>query len=292
MMPAGFGRHMPLEAHPTRALDTARAIGCDAVQIFVSSPRTWSPPATTPRQTAVLAEALRAFTPVAIHAAYLINCPSSTPATREKSQALLEWTLQRGAELGAADVVMHIGSHGGDGAETGLERLVAALARLGETIPDDRPRLLLENDVGAGNTLGADFAWLGRVLAALQPVWGDRLGCCLDTAHLWGAGEDIGTPEAASATLDRIDAAIDLARVHVIHLNDTSVRLGGHRDLHARLGEGIIGTGGLQAFLRDPRLRHAAIILETPLAERPDGGYDWEDEARRIASARVLAGRG
>ena len=287
-MPMSLGRHMPLESRPVRALQTAREIGCEAVQIFVSSPRVWAAPREDAKDTAALVEALQGFAPVVIHAAYLINCASSNPETRAKSARLLRWTLERGATIGATDVVFHIGSHGGDGMATGVERLGEALHAIATELPPG-PRLLLENDVGAGNTIGSDFAAMAQVLAEARGDWGDRLGVCLDTAHLWGAGHDIGTPEAARTTLGRIDAAFGLDQVHVIHLNDTVTALGGHRDLHARLGEGIIGAEGLRVFLTDTRLVQAGIILETPIKLR-DGTdeHDWEDDRQRITYARDL----
>jgi deoxyribonuclease-4 len=287
-MPMSLGRHMPLEGQPLRALQTAREIGCDGVQIFVSSPRVWAPPATNAEETAALAEGLRDFAPVVIHAAYLINCASNNPEIRAKSVRLLRWTLERGAALGATDVVFHIGSHGGDGLPVGIERLGAALHAIALDLPPG-PRLLLENDVGAGNTIGSDFATIAAILDLARGEWGDRLGMCIDTAHLWGAGHDIGTPEAAQATLDRIEAACGLGCVHVIHLNDTTTALGGHRDLHARLGEGIIGAEGLRSLLMDVRLAHAGVILETPIMQvAGTEANDWDDDRQRIAFARSL----
>lgn len=308
-MPSLIGRHMPLDAHPLRALQTAHEIGCEAIQIFVSSPRTWAPPATNPEDTAALAEALRGFGAVVIHAAYLINCASSNPDTRAKSQRLLRWTLERGAELGASDVVFHIGSHGGDGLTVGVERLIAALTEIGQSIGISQPRgvgqatgvihhaptegslprLLLENDVGAGNTIGANFAAIAEVLGAVRPVWGEGIGVCIDTAHLWGAGEDIGTPDAAEVTLGKMDSTFGLGQIRVFHLNDTATVLGGHRDLHARLGEGSIGAAGLRVLLTDPRLAQPAIILETPIKElEGSDAHDWAHDRGQIASAREL----
>lgn len=287
-MPSALGRHMPLESHPLRALQTAREIGCEAVQIFVSSPRVWSPPANNPKETAALAEALGGFNPVVIHAAYLINIASSNPETRAKSLRLLRWTLERGTALGATDVVFHIGSHGGDGLDVGIARLVTGLREIARELPPG-PRLLLENDVGAGHTIGADFTTISQILAGAREDWGDRLGVCIDTAHLWGAGHDIGTTEAAQATLAGIDAAFGLGQVWVIHLNDTTTALGGHRDLHARLGEGGIGAVGLRALLSDPRLAHTGIILETPIKLREGSEeHDWDDDRARVAYARSL----
>ena len=75
-MPSPLGRHMPLDARPLRALQTAHDISCDAIQIFVSSHRTWAPPAVNATETAALSKGLteQGFRAVVIHAAYLINC--------------------------------------------------------------------------------------------------------------------------------------------------------------------------------------------------------------------------
>lgn len=289
-MPQAVGRHMPLDARPREAFATARSIGCDTIQIFVGNPRGWTPATENPTEVAAFREQLTAtgFTPIVIHAAYLINLASNTEETRTRSVRLLRWTLERGAAIGAHEVVMHIGSHGGGGLAVGMERLISGLREVGRDLPLG-PRLLLENDVGAGNTIGSRFESMAEVLTALRDDWGDRLGVCLDTAHLWGAGFDIGTPESAQTTLDQIDTTCGLARVGVIHLNDTTTKLGGHRDLHARLGEGIIGKSGLQTFLGDKRLANAAILLETPIRELPEkAGHDWDHDRAQIALARAL----
>jgi len=286
-----IGRHMPLESHPLQALKTAKAIGCDAIQIFVSSPRTWAPPADNPKEVARLAEGLRAegLAPIVIHAPYLVNLASGAEEIRQKSRRLLRWTLERGIAIGASEVVIHIGSHGGAGHEVGAARLVEGVREVLADLPPG-PRLLLENDVGAGNTIGSRFDALAEVLAELDEAYGKRLGICLDTAHLWGAGYDIGSAATAQTTLDLIDQTVGLRRVTVVHLNDTATTLGKHLDRHARLGEGIIGTEGLQVLLRDERLAQTAIILETPIKKREDDTHDWDHDRTQVQRARELAG--
>ncbi len=151
--------------------------------------------------------------------------------------------------------------------------------------------LLLENDTGGGGKVGYRFENLAPVLAAL-PEFGARLGVCLDTAHLWAAGYDIGTPADARAVLDQADSIIGLARVPVLHVNDAREACGSHRDIHARIGEGMIPVEGLTAFLRDPRVAHTTGILETPiptLAE-DDNAPDWAAERAHMALARSVAG--
>jgi deoxyribonuclease-4 len=86
-----------------------------------------------------------------------------------------------------------------------------------ESVTNPQVMLLLENDVGAGNSLGHSFEQLAAILAQL-PQYQDRLGICLDTAHLWGAGYDISSPASTLQVLQNCQDAIGLARLKVIHL--------------------------------------------------------------------------
>ncbi|HET9109584.1 MAG TPA: deoxyribonuclease IV [Ktedonobacterales bacterium] len=307
---------MPVSPRPTEALRLTQLIGGDAVQIFVTNPRGWRASAPRPRDEAAF-RTLRAelgHWPVVVHAAYLINLASPNDDFFEKSVTALRATLERSMLFEASAVVFHIGSHTGSGEEAGLRRLTEGVHRALDGAPANAPLLLLENDVGGGGKLGARFENIAAVLAAL-PQHADKLGVCLDTAHLWGAGFDIGTPEGAAATLAEAHAAFGLERVHVVHLNDSRATLASHRDHHARLGEGTIPLAGLAAFLRIPQLAHTTLILETPLSlvgETPAGGesdesdeigdpdeskhassaqqIDWDAERRRMFQACELAG--
>jgi deoxyribonuclease IV len=283
-----LGRHMPLHSNAVKAVGTARNIGCDAIQIFASNPTGWRPTAGNGASCAAFARATIEFDlqPVVIHAPYLINLASPDESIWEKSIGLLQWTLQRGALLGASSVVFHTGSHRGSGVDAGIVRIAQAIRRI---LPETPPEvmLLLENDVGAGDSLGHSFEQLGAALALL-PEYDERLGICIDTAHLWGAGHDISTAAAAQQVLHEIDRTVGLKRLKIIHLNDTEKALGSHRDVHARLGEGIIGEEGLRALLRDPRLSQAAVILETPIKTDEQDKEDWEHDKQQIARARAL----
>jgi deoxyribonuclease-4 len=152
--------------------------------------------------------------------------------------------------------------------------------------------LLLENDVGAGNALGHSFEQLASILAQIPQQYQDRVAICLDTAHLWGAGHDISTAGSTRSVLQHFDEAVGLPRLKVLHLNDTAVPRGSHRDVHARLGEGIIGEEGLRTLLNDPRLEQVTVLLETPIATDAHGKEDWEHDAQQIARVKGLLERG
>lgn len=283
-----LGRHMPTHSNAVKAAQLARMIGCNAIQIFVSNPTGWRAPADNGASSIAFAQAAVAndLDPVVIHAPYLINLASPDDFIWEKSIALLSWTLQRGELLGARSVVFHTGSHRGSGVEAGITRVTEAIRRI---LPETPPSvmLLLENDVGGGNSLGHSFEQLRDILALL-PEYDERLGVCIDTAHLWGAGHDISTADSTRQVLEHLNATIGIERVPVIHLNDTEMALGSHRDVHARLGEGIIGEEGLRTLLQDPRLAHAVVILETPIETDEHDKEDWEHDKRHFEKAMAL----
>lgn len=282
-----FGRHLP---NTPKGLQEAQSIGCDAVQVFLTNPRGWAAPAHNPAQAQAFREAAVRYgqSPVVAHAAYLINLASPRPEIFDKSVTLLRATLARAIPYGVASVVFHVGSATGAGEETGIARLIEGVRQVMIDAPDG-VTLLLENDTGGGGKVGYRFENLATVLAAL-PEFGERLGVCLDTAHMWAAGYDIGTPEGANNVLEQADNIIGLERVPVIHVNDAREACGSHRDIHARIGEGMIPIEGLTAFLRHPRIAHATGILETPIPMLANDTTDWVAERAHMALARSVAG--
>lgn len=282
-----FGRHL---ANTPKGLQQAQQIGCDAVQVFLTNPRGWAAPAHNPALVTAFRAAAESYgqCPVVVHAAYLINLASPNDDIFTKSVALLRATLERAALYGASSVVFHVGSSTGTPEEAGLTRLTEGVRQVMDGAPEG-VMLLLENDTGGGGKVGARFENLAAVLAAL-PVHSERLGVCLDTAHMWAAGFDIGTPEGAYRVLEQADSIIGLDRVPVIHANDARERCGSHRDIHARFGEGMIPLEGLSAFLRHPRLAHATGILETPIPTLADDTPDWPAERAHMELARGVAG--
>ncbi len=108
-----------------------------------------------------------------------------------------------------------------------------------------------------------------------------RVGFCLDIAHAWGAGIDMGDPAAIDAFLADFDDRIGLARLVLIHANDSRSERGSRLDRHEHMGAGRIGAQGIGHLLRQEAVAHAVASLETP---GMDEGYD----AVNLARARAL----
>ncbi len=279
-----------------RAVERAHAIGVEALQVFIDNPTAWKRRAEPPAELPAFLERLaaRGIGPVAVHASYLVNLAGPDDDMFERSVALLAHEMEVAPSYGARYVNVHIGSHKGAGVEPGVARVAEGVARVLDAAAvgpaPDGPLLVLENSAGSGDGIGTTVEELARILdgVAARGVSPARVGICLDTAHLWGAGYDMATTEGVDALLAAVDARIGLGRVAMVHLNDSKAARGSRLDRHQHLGAGEMGPGaGLARLLVDPRLSGIPFYLETP---GMDEGYDAVNmaRARKLAAGRRL----
>jgi deoxyribonuclease IV len=260
-----------------KAADRAHAIGASAMQVFADNPTAWRRRRAPSPQLATFRERVATFDirPVSIHASYLVNLPGPDVVTFERSVSMLVSELDTAPLFGAAFVNVHIGSHRGAGVEIGIARLVEGLRQvIGRTAGVSQGvRLVLENSAGGGGGLGTDLDELAAIARAIDASGIERshVGFCIDVAHAWGAGIDVGDPAAIDPFIAGFDERIGLDRLAMIHLNDTRSSFGSRTDRHEHLGAGRIPVAGLMHILQHPRLTHVAYILETPGME---SGYD------------------
>lgn len=257
------GLHLSIGRGLKKTAEKAFVTGCQALQIFSGNPMGWKPSSHDAADVAGFRQVLdeHDIAPVFLHTPYLVNPAAPNPEIWGKSVQTLVSALALAEELGASYVVTHLGSHVGTGMEAGVDRLVEAITEVLGDSPG--PMLLLENSPGSRNELGSYFEEFGYIVERLAPVR-SRLGVCLDTAHLWGAGYDLSTPSAVEQTLAEFDRLVGLDRLHGVHANDSTLERGAHRDLHTIPGEGKIGIDGFSALVRTPELAGMSYILELP----------------------------
>ena len=309
MLPDGrrLGAHLPLGGGMVKAVDHAHEIGADALQIFSDNPMSWRRRASPPGELGAFRASLdhHHITPIAIHAAYLVNLAGPDPEVQERSVGLLATELRVAPMFGARFVNVHIGSHRGEGVEAGIRRLAEGAERVLASVDEGQApgardaegtaadavpsgggpaMLVLENSAGSGWNLGSDLDELAAIADAItaRGIPDERVGFCLDTAHAWGAGVDLAAPDAIDAFLVAFDGRIGLDRLVMVHFNDSRAERGSRLDRHEHIGAGRIGERGLAHIIRHPSLAHATYILETP-------GMDEGFAGVNMARARALA---
>ena len=124
-----------------------------------------------------------------------------------------------------------------------------------------------------GIPVGRSFEELRNIIDRVERK--DRLGGCLDTCHVFSAGYDI--VHNLDGVLEEFDRILGLELLKAIHLNDSLMPFGSHKDRHATIGDGEIGMEALLGVLAHPRLKGLPFYLETPL---DDAGH--KEEIRRI----------
>ena len=199
---------------------------------------------------------------VVSHDIYLVNLASAPGETRDKSMIAFQEEMQRCARLGIDKIVMHPGSHLGEGEEVGLKRIIDSFNTLIATTPDFTGKVLLENTAGQGTNLGFRFSHLKTIIEGSD--FPDRFGVCLDTCHSFAAGYDLKTPAGYAATFAEFDREIGLERLACFHINDSKKGLDSHVDRHEHIGQGTLGLEPFRMLLNDPRFKSIPKILETP----------------------------
>src|SRR5918993_1347448 len=224
-----IGRHLPTSGGLVRTLWAARELGCETIQIFLSNPQAWADPRRRQDADTFVEESRELdISPVVAHAKYLINLASTSEEQRDLSVLALAHELTAAGALGIDIVVVHAGSHGGDGEEKGMERLVEGLGRARERAagldgaPGAVAEPVIENSVGAGTQLCSTFEDLGEVAQR----GGGRV--CVDTAHAFVAGYDLSAEGGGRRVVEELVGAAGEA-VAVVHLHDGQNELGSHR---------------------------------------------------------------
>ncbi|OPY48727.1 MAG: endonuclease IV [Methanosaeta sp. PtaU1.Bin060] len=277
-----LGFHVSISGGVDKAVDRARAMGCDVFQIFSRNPRVWRSKPLLPE----VADGFRlrfresGLSLAVDHMPYLPNLASPKEDVYLKSIDVLAEELVRCHALSIPYLVTHLGSHLGAGLEQGSMRIAGALENA-FLAADDDVMLLLENTAGTRNSMGGRFEDLAAIIDALGQK-SRRVGVCLDTCHLFASGYELRDSQGLQVTLECFESTIGLERLKLVHLNDCRGGLGSHLDRHEHIGLGQIGEKGFRALLCHPLIRELPMIMETPVDDR-------RDDLGNLRAARKMA---
>lgn len=270
-----LGAHMSIAGGYYKAVEAAKRVGCDCVQLFTKNNNQWRAKEISSAETQRFRDALvdLGITAPLSHDSYLINLAAPDDELWKKSVDAFAVELQRADRLGIPYVVTHPGAYTSSDEETGLNRVVEALdevhALLGKSV---RAQCLLETTAGQGTCLGWRFEHLAYVLDHVRQS--ELLGVCFDTCHVFAAGYPLSDRRDYLATMRSFDKLIGLDRLRAFHLNDSKKPLGSRVDRHDHIGHGQIGIDGFRHLLNDRRFRGIPMYLETP--KEMANGEEWD----------------
>ena len=280
--PILLGAHVSIAGGVDMAIERARSINCTAMQMFVKNNMQWfARPLTraeilTFREHQQRGELLSIFA----HANYLINLAATNGQFHANSIRSLSEELVRADQLELPFLVLHPGAHLGAGEEAGLDKIVESIDRVLSGLPKIKTRIALETTAGQGSCLGNKFEHLAYIISrAREPK---RLCVCLDTAHVYAAGYDIGSEASARRAFREFDRLIGLDQLVAIHLNDSKTVCGSRVDRHEHIGRGKIGLPAFRFIMRDRRFRKIPKVLETPKSK------DLREDVENLRTLRRL----
>ena len=151
-----FGAHCSTSGGFHTALIRGKAIGAEAVQMFVKNNMRWRGKAPDAAALSLYAKERQAtsFHCVFGHTGYLINLAARSSDNRTKSLESLVQEIEFAGALGLPFIVMHPGAHLGTGEAEGVKQIVAGLNEVFAITRRSRVRIALENTAGQGSCLG------------------------------------------------------------------------------------------------------------------------------------------
>ncbi len=285
-----LGAQMSAAGGVWKAFARAEKVGCETTMVYTKSNRQWkAKPLDEKAIVKFKAEAKKyvgQIDPLVVHAAYLINIASPKPELWEKSRNALRDELVRAEQLDLELVVLHPGSHMGEGEAAGLARIAKALREVTADTAGYKTQVCLELMAGQGTNLGACFEHIAYLLNEVDTP--ERMGVCFDTCHAFAAGYDFRSAEAYNTMIEQLDNIIGLDQIKVFHFNDSKYELGSRRDRHEHIGEGFIGPDGFAHFLNDPRWKDRPAILETPKKIKGDSRDEFAIDKMNLDRLRSL----
>jgi deoxyribonuclease-4 len=241
---------MLLGAHVERSsvLEDAERTGSEAVQIFLSAPRTWAAPRLRGDEESLRTSGLLVY----VHAPYLVNPASLNPEVRARSRQAIVEQAEAALRVAAKGLVVHGGHPTGSGTvEDGIRGWLEVLEGLELPV-----KLLVENTAGGNAAVARRFDAFARLHEALTGA-GHDIGVCLDTCHAHAGGEEL------LGMCDRVRAFA--GTIDLVHANDSRDPFDSGRDRHANLGDGACGLDAVAAVVD---AAGCPAVVETP------GGVD------------------
>jgi apurinic endonuclease APN1 len=311
MVKSLIGAHTSIKEGILEGIKYIEKIGGNVIQIFLGSNQSAS--LKTKRQINVEeANAIRKYLKLNqlklfIHAVYVLNLSSYSANSHrlEYARQNLLYDLTKGAEIGAKGVVVHLGYQKQltsqeayfNMADNVVKVVVDLLKYQNEStdkvVKSSRIKLILETPAGAGSQIGITIEELSSLWFRIKELSKnyqktnnfisnyrkilDRIGFCIDTAHIFTSGNQVDNPATLVTYLEKFIKEFGKNKLTCFHINDSKAPFDSHRDLHEGLGQGYLfkdNMDTLRAIWKFSSRYEIPMILET----HGSGFYDSEKD--------------
>ena len=277
-----IGAHVSAAGGVENAVKNAVKIEADGFALFTKNQRQWFAKPLSEENIKKFKEYMKmhGFTPDAVlpHDSYLINLGHPEEEKREKSLNSFIDEARRVEALGLKYLNFHPGSHLKKITEEECLDLIAESVNkaIKET---DSCIFVIETTAGQGSNLGYKFEHLAYIIDKITDK--ERIGVCIDTAHIFAAGYDIRTKEAYEQTMKKFDETVGFKYLKGMHINDSKAKFASRVDRHHSLGKGEIGIDAFKFIMQDKRIDNIPLVLETIEPEI------WAEEIKLLRSFNV-----
>ena len=271
------GAHVSAAGGVENAVLNAHKIEANGFALFTKNQRQWFAKPLNETNIAKFKEYMdeNGFSADAVlpHDSYLINLGHPETEKREKSLKSFIDEARRVESLGLKYLNFHPGSHLKKISEEECLDLISESLNfaLKET---EQCIFVIETTAGQGSNLGYKFEHLAYIIDKITDK--ERIGVCIDTAHIFAAGYDIRTKEAYEKTMENFDKTVGFKYLKGMHINDSKAKFASRVDRHHYLGKGEIGLDAFRFIMQDNRIDNIPLILETIDPEI------WADEIKLL----------
>ena len=290
-----IGCHVSIQPSVLHGIQWGNSINANAIQIFLGSNQSASLKSKTKLTpddiTTIKHYIYQTKTTLIIHSIYLLNFCKAPPASGRVKymHENIQHDLHIGQQIGAKCVVLHLGFKLDLDPNTAMHNLTKNINHI---INHMQPgiQLALETSAGKGSEMGYTLEELATIWNAIKHHGHQKVGICIDTAHIFVSGYDISNPTGIKNYLAEFNQKIGIKNITLIHLNDSRYPTASRKDEHRGIGHGLIynspkGQQALKYLLKTAKQHHIPIILETHSAGSPDHptqhGYPYEIEYLR-----------
>lgn len=260
-----LGAHMSIAKGFAHAAAQSRAeLDCNAMQIFIKSPRGGRAKELSTEDVAAYKQALidHEIEFVVAHSSYLLNFAKKIDSKDNWQLANIADDFEKLGRLGGAGLVYHVGKFLDLDRPQAFAYLVENLKEVLKLARAANVPLLLENCAGQGTEMGSDLL---EIKALLETLNDDYLKVCIDSCHAFAAGYDLREVSQVDTFFETLKQTIGLDQVVCFHFNDSKAPLASRKDRHENIGQGQIGESGLKHFARLATKHGKPILVETPL---------------------------